>query len=119
MALADEINKAIGAHGMWRTRLKMAIESGKSAFSLERVRSDNQCDFGKWLYSLASVQKDTIHWKKVQELHQAFHVEAARVLELALKGQKEEAEKELDFNSSFSKASNDLTSAMVKWKLSP
>jgi len=47
MAIAEEITKAIGAHGMWKQRLRQAIDTGKSEFTVERVRPDNLCDFGK------------------------------------------------------------------------
>jgi hypothetical protein len=116
MELADEINKAIGAHAMWKQRLRQAIDSSGSEFTVERVRPDNLCDFGKWLYSLSITDQQSTHWKTVKELHAKFHIEAARVLDLALKGKKQEAEKALNLGSDFAKASADLTTAMMKWK---
>jgi hypothetical protein len=118
MANVDEINKAIGAHGMWKQRLRQAIDSGQSEFSVERVRPDNQCEFGKWLHALPAGDKSSDHWKSVQDLHAKFHTEAARVLDLALKGQKQKAEEGLSPNSGFAKTSLDLTSVMMKWKTS-
>ena len=116
MASIDEINKAIGAHGMWKQRLRQAIDTGQSEFSVERVRPDNLCDFGKWLHALPAKDSSSAHWKSVQELHAKFHTEAARVLELAVKGQKQKAEAGLSPDSGFAKISLELTSAMMKWK---
>ena len=67
----EEIDKAIGAHGMWKTRLKQAIETGKSEVSVETIRQDNQCNFGKWLYgsTLSAADKSSAQYKTVRELH--------------------------------------------------
>jgi chemoreceptor zinc-binding protein len=118
MAAAEEINKAIGAHGMWKQRLREAIDTGKSDFTVERVRPDNLCDFGKWLYSLPTTDQTSAHWRTVRELHGKFHIEAAHVLGLAVGGLKQEAEKKLDNASQFTKISSELTGAMMKWKAS-
>jgi methyl-accepting chemotaxis protein len=116
MANAEEITKAIGAHGMWKQRLRQAIDSGKSEFTVERVQPDNLCDFGKWLHALPAADKAGMNWKTVQELHARFHLEASRVLGLALSGQKQDAEKALANSSEFANISSNLTSAMMKWK---
>jgi hypothetical protein len=118
MAIVEEINKAIGAHGMWKQRLREAIDAGKSDFTVERVRPDNLCDFGKWLYSFPASDQTSPHWKTVRELHGKFHAEAARLLSLAVGGHRQEAEKEIDTASHFAKISSELTGAMTKWKAS-
>jgi len=118
MAAVEEINKAIGAHGMWKQRLRQAVDTGKSDFTVERVRPDNLCDFGKWLYSLPAGDQTSAHWKTVRELHDKFHAEAAHILGLAVGGHKQEAEKGLDTGSNFTKISSELTGAMMKWKAS-
>jgi chemoreceptor zinc-binding protein len=115
MAAVEEIKKAVGAHGMWKQRLKQAIDSGKSDFTVDRVRVDNMCDFGKWLYSLAASDQTSAHWKSVRELHAKFHAEAAHVLSLAVSGHKQDAEKGLATGSNFAKISSELTGAMMKW----
>lgn len=118
MANSEEINKAIGAHGAWKQRLRQAVDTGKSEFTVERVRPDNLCDFGKWLHGLPSGDKGSTNWKNVQELHARFHVEASRVLDLAVRGKKQEAESALALNSSFTEVSSKLTIAMIVWKTS-
>ena len=116
MAIAEEITNAIGAHGMWKQRLRQAIDTGKSDITVERVRPDNLCDFGKWLYSLPPGNQQVSHWTTVRDLHGKFHAEAARVLGLAVRGHKQEAEQEFAAESQFAKISTQLTGAMMKWK---
>lgn len=118
MANPEEIKKAIGAHGLWKQRLREAIDKGKSEFTVERVKPDNLCDFGKWLYSLPPAERNTDNWKKVQQLHAEFHQEAARILALALGNQKAQAESGIAPNSKFATLSSTLTSAMMAWQKS-
>ncbi|MCX7960629.1 MAG: CZB domain-containing protein, partial [Burkholderiales bacterium] len=94
MALKDEISKAIAAHGMWKTRLKTAIATGKLDTPLEKIRADNQCAFGQWLYgtSIAPKDKSSAHYQNVKALHAEFHKVAARVADLAQKGDRAGAE---------------------------
>lgn len=116
MSHSAEIDKAIAAHGSWKARLRSAIETGKSEFTVEKVRTDNQCDFGKWLYSLPSSELGSEFGKKVKALHAQFHVQAAKVLDLALTSKKKEAEEAMTTTSDFGKTSAELTLAMVAWK---
>ena len=104
MADIQEIDKAIGAHGMWKTRLKMAIDTGAVDTPIETIRLDNQCALGKWLYgtTLNTQDKTTENYKSVQSLHADFHKSAARVAELALSGKKTDAEKMMSLNGEFS-----------------
>ncbi len=114
--MIDEINKAIGTHGLWKQRLRTAIESGKSEYTLANTRVDNICEFGKWLYSISPEIKATESYKKIKDLHAKFHMEAANVLSLALQGKKEEANKSLVPGGTYFIASADLTKEMMNWK---
>lgn len=116
MSKSDEIKKAIGAHGMWKTRLRSAVDTGTSEFSVEKVKTDNNCDFGKWLHGLPGDEKKSESWTKIRDLHAKFHVEAAKILDSALTGKKDVAAKGLDVTSDFSKLSANLTSAMMNWE---
>lgn len=117
MSLQEEIKKAIGAHGLWKARLVAAIETGKSEFVPEKVCTDNQCDFGKWLYgvTITSADKTGSHYESVRKLHAEFHKIAAKILELALAGKKDEAKKMMDPGSEFASLSSKLTVAMTQW----
>lgn len=117
MSLHDEITKAIGAHGMWKTRLINAIEHGKSEFSVDQVAKDNACDFGKWLYgaSVPADAKKKAEYETCRHLHADFHKAAADVLRLALSGNKAKAHDALNGSSKFATISSNLTHAMMKW----
>ncbi len=117
MSTQDQIKKAIGAHGMWKSRLAAAIEAGKSEFSADAVRKDNLCDFGRWLYGndLSDAAKKMPDYETCRRLHAQFHESAADVLKLAVAGQKSEALKAMGGTSKFAATSASLTNAMMKW----
>lgn len=118
MASIKEIDKAIGAHGMWKSRLKMTIESGRIDMPVDSIRRDDQCEFGKWLHgkTLTATDKASAHYKTVTDLHARFHKTAAHVVELALGGRKSEAETLMIFGGEYAVVSAKLTQAMMNWK---
>lgn len=116
MSYFEAINTAIGAHSEWKLRLRQAIETGKSEWTIDRVAPDNLCAFGKWLYSLPDNDRQLENWRVVRVLHADFHREAARVLELALRGSKEEARTLMAFGSPYAKVSSRLIWEMMEWK---
>ena len=109
------INNGISAHGMWKRRLVDAINTGQSEWTPAIVCQDNQCEFGKWLYSCSSADKSSPHFEKVKALHANFHTVAAEVLTLALDSKKEEAEKKIGTSSEYRQISAALTQEMMKW----
>jgi methyl-accepting chemotaxis protein len=118
MIHSKEIVNAIGAHGNWKQRLRRAIETGNSDFTIDKIKVDNHCKFGKWLYSLSSDEKRSFHWSRIQHFHAKFHIEAARLFELATQGKKTEALDAMVLGTDFAKYSSELTMAMVQWKRS-
>lgn len=117
MSDPSELNKAIKAHSTWKVRLKDAVDSGSSEFSPSQVRNNDICEFGKWLNTLPSAEKALLDYQNIQPLHQKFHVEAAKVLELAISGQREKAHHALtDIRSEFVYTSAKLINALADWK---
>lgn len=116
MSIEDEIVKGIGAHGKWKQRILTAIETGQSEWTPETVRQDDQCDFGKWLYSCSNHDKTSPYYEKIKELHARFHTVAGGVLDMALTGNKAEAESAVNMNSEYRAVSGKLTSEMMTWK---
>ena len=112
----EHIDMAIGAHGTWKVRIREAIHGGRAIVKPETVRRDDQCDFGKWLLSLAPEDLATELGSAVRGLHTRFHQEVARILALALEGKGKEAEQALGRTGSFASLSSDLTQAMLNWK---
>lgn len=118
MASVEELDKAIGAHGLWKARLKLAIDTGKTDTPVEIIRQDDQCAFGKWLYgpTLTSMDKSSRHFNAVRQLHAEFHRTAARVVQLAVSGKKAEANAMMAMNGEYAAISGKLTQAMMEWK---
>jgi hypothetical protein len=116
METKEQITKGIGAHGMWKQRLVDAINTGVSEWTPAIVKQDNQCEFGKWLYSCSAAEKQSPHYEKIRELHAQFHKEAAQILDLALTGKKQDAEARIAANSDYRNLSGNLTREMMAWK---
>lgn len=115
--LAEQITAAIGAHGAWKTRLMVAIETGRSEFVVDVVRKDDQCPFGKWLHGgIDASSKASQHYPEVKSLHAAFHKEAAAVLAQAVGGKKAEAKQAMGLGQAYARASSSLTAAMMAWQ---
>lgn len=116
MTDVEAIDAALAAHAQWRNRLNEAIQKGHSEFKVDAVMVDNACQFGKWLYGLSAAEQASEQFKKVKELHAAFHKAAAQTLDLALKGKKDEAQKSLDLGGDYNRASGKLVLALKEWK---
>lgn len=116
MSTKEAIKKGIAAHGMWKQRLIKAIESGQSEWTPAVVCQDNQCEFGKWLYSCTAEEKSSPHYNNVKELHAKFHQSAAKVLTLALDKKVNQAKQEIASGSDYSNHSKALTMEMMTWE---
>ena len=118
MAARQEIDKAIGNHGMWKLRLKAAIDSGRLETPIEGIRGDRDCPFGKWLHgpTIAPSTRNSVHFARVSALHAQFHETTARVAQLATNGQREEATAEITGTGEFSRKHREMAAAMEEWK---
>jgi methyl-accepting chemotaxis protein len=115
MSIKDETSKGISAHGMWKHHITNAINTGQSPWTPSVVCQDNQCDFGKWLHGCASQDQASPHYGVVKGLHADFHKAAASALELALQGNKQEAEAAIGAGSNYKSLSSKLTKEMMAW----
>ncbi len=117
MSVRETIDKAIGAHGSWKQKLRTAIDTGESEARPENVKKDYNCSFGKWLHErIDPSTKSSSYYKEVVELHAEFHQEAGDILDISLKGNKDEASERIKLGSNFSKVSADLTRKMKEWQ---
>ncbi|MDH5445802.1 MAG: CZB domain-containing protein [Gammaproteobacteria bacterium] len=116
MSTKNAIVKGIAAHGLWKQRLIDAINTGTSEWTPDIVCQDNQCEFGKWLYSCSHDEKSSPHYETIRNLHADFHKSAAQVLDLALKGNTNEAQDNISSASKYSETSRNLTREMMNWK---
>ena len=117
MSSHDEIDMAIKAHASWKDKLREAINSGECESTPARVKQDCNCSFGKWLHErIDPAAKGTPHYQKVKQLHADFHREAGTILEVALRGNKDEANERMRLGSHFVQVSADLTRTMREWQ---
>ena len=116
MNITEALDQALAAHAKWKYRLMDAIDTGKSEWRVNDVRTDNSCQFGKWLSALPLSERLSENYKKVRALHAEFHGLAAEVLELALAGRKDEATAAMALGSRFATVSSNLTMAVMAWK---
>lgn len=118
MAYEQAIDKAISTHGVWKMRLRTAIGGGTLDIPPNVIRSDNHCDFGKWLYGgeICSSDRSKGHYLAVKKLHAEFHVTAAKVAELVAVGRLEEARRMMASSGEYSVVSAKLHDALVAWK---
>ncbi len=119
MIIVDMIQKAIAAHLSWKTRLKSGLATGKFDVTPVDIKLDNLCEFGKWLYGpdFSAAEKQTKNYRTAIDLHAKFHQEAAKVVEWGTSGHKDEAEKAMGLEGSYTKASSALTKELVEWRL--
>ena len=98
----SKIQAAIEAHTMWFLRIRTAIEKKISDFKPEIVKTDNNCEFGKWLYGDFPLEfRNTPIYREIKEHHAKFHQLAGKILELALSGKTQEAVKAMEAGSEF------------------
>ena len=119
MSVYEEIDKAISAHGMWKQKLRQAINSGECESTPDRVKMDCNCSFGKWLHHrIEPSAKESHFYDEAVELHANFHLEAGAILELALGGEVGRANDLLAIGGNFAKYSGALTKTLKNWQAS-
>lgn len=114
----ESLDKAIVAHAQWKFKIRAALDTGKTEVNPIHAGKDNECEFGKWLYSLPPSDQANPHFQEVRKLHAEFHRLAARCITMATTGQKLVVEKSLHPGGDFSIATTGLTKAVMNWKSS-
>ncbi len=114
--MIKEINDAIGAHGMWKMRLRTAINSGAGEVHSSAARCDNKCAFGQWLYgaSLDASTRAGKPYQVIRRLHAEFHNLAGDVLAKVEGGDRPGAEH--IFAGPYAEKSERLVMGLTKWK---
>ncbi|MEZ5933165.1 MAG: CZB domain-containing protein [Alphaproteobacteria bacterium] len=114
--LVQQINAAIGAHGVWKLKLKTAIDLGRAEVTPDELRCDSHCAFGEWLHSdvLSESIKAGKPYQVIRRIHAEFHECAADILSHAISGRKDDAK--AMFDKDYAERSGKLTQALYKWK---
>lgn len=113
--LNAQLSNAIGAHGAWKMRLRVAAMNGDTSEVMERAGDCHACDFGRWLDGLSADLRTKPEARETIGLHEAFHKSAGRVAQMIAQGKKDAALSMLD--GEFNEASSALKTAVAKWKL--
>ena len=114
--MVEQINNAIGAHGSWKLKLRVAMSTGASEIDPDRACRDDKCPFGRWIHGneIDAVTKQGKPYQVVRRLHAEFHQTAANVLRHAITARKTKAEE--IFAGEFAERSDKLVRALAKWK---
>lgn len=112
----DQCTAAISAHGEWKFKLKKATQNRGEGLDANTIALDNQCVFGKWLYSdaTANVRKDK-DYDEIRKLHAEFHRTASQVVHLCQSGEAAAAERAIGDESAYAAISAQLIAAIKKW----
>ena len=115
-SLQQSIVDALAAHDNWKRRLHDAIATSGADITVEQASVDNGCAFGRWLHNEVPWRlRKSWDYANVRKLHAAFHVEAGRVLALALAGQSDNAIAAMNIGSPFHTCSERLAFALQDW----
>ena len=94
---ALDIESAIAAHRSWAKRLRFHIDGiSHETLTVAEIRDHTACVLGRWLYGSGKDYDLFTQYHELLAEHQAFHVCAARILELHQAGLTIAAEKILD-----------------------
>jgi predicted naringenin-chalcone synthase len=128
--MIEELENAISAHTSWLKNIKTAIlvsstmsnknsDSNRKIKMIDKIESDHQCAFGKWIYETNESEiKNNIYYEKVVDLHAQFHQQAANILNLAFEGDKSQAKRLVTDDSDFIQCSEKLIATLEEWKSS-
>lgn len=114
--MIKEINDAIGAHGMWKMRLRTAIAAGVGDISSADAGCDDKCAFGKWIHgpSIDTATRAGMPYQVIRRLHAEFHQTAGQILARVERGDRKGAT-DL-FDSEYTARSEKLVRGLTKWK---
>ncbi len=109
--IANTIYQAIVAHTAWKKRLREIIDTGENVYD---VNPEN-CEFGKLLCEYVDELSVYDQYSKVVVLHNKFHAEAAKIIQLALNGHQQEANTAIEYGKDFDNISQDLVKNLIAW----
>jgi Chemoreceptor zinc-binding domain len=113
---AERIDAAFASHELCKAWLASVIETGSSECGPQTVKADNQCDLGRWLYACSPQEKATQHYKVIKHLHAQFHMEVGRILDIALRGDRDNAIAQTAEGGRYAEISASLIAELLKWK---
>lgn len=113
-AMIQAIDHAIGAHGRWKTRLRIALATGEGDLDPHVICRDDACALGQWLHGFDHAVRGDFDYRLVCAVHAEFHQQAGRVLDLLGEGRRFEAGNVM--LGDFADCSDRLVRALTAWK---
>jgi DNA-binding transcriptional ArsR family regulator len=115
--LATQLSLAVAAHAAWKTRLRHAVELGRSEIDPATAAREDRCELGQWLVDgIPDTDRRSPHYATVRAIHADLHREVGRIMALALDGESADARSLLVPGSAFNAISADLVAALLAWQ---
>ncbi|WP_366913193.1 methyl-accepting chemotaxis protein [Rhodoferax sp.] len=107
-----DFDASIAKHQQWRVTLRNAVLK-RTQLDANQIRRDDCCDLGKWIYGGGSRRWGNMpDFARLVEAHKTFHNEAAKVADVANRGQSDQANQMLETGSSFVEAGKRVVQAL-------
>jgi hypothetical protein len=110
--LANEIYMLIVSHTKWKKRLQEMVNAGEGDFD-SMLKEDSE--FCEWIKLNAEQFQGDSHYESVSNLHQEFHRETEKIIQLAADSDKETASKAMDYGSDYERLSQQLVQKIIAW----
>lgn len=116
MGMKSEIEAALHAHTLWRTRFKDFL-NGKAAFDIDTISATDQCEFGKWLdHEGYRMIPSSLH-DEICRVHKEFHLIAAGIIQKIKDKRFAEAKADIAQDGALNQASMRLRDLLLKLSL--
>jgi hypothetical protein len=116
MLTKEEIDKGMAVHSRWKERLLDAISNQRTELNPELIKTEKNCEFGRWLTGLEKEGTQSEDYKTIKALHIEFHKTASEILSLAARGKRQEALNKFQSGGQYSIISGKLVLALRAWK---
>ncbi len=111
-----DLDSAIKAHADWRSKLRSAAMHGEQV-DADSICRDDQCPLGKWLHGSGQGKfGGKPSFVELVGAHREFHDEAGKVARSINSGAGAAAEKMLESDTAFARASQKVTRLIVQFK---
>jgi hypothetical protein len=113
--LGEQVTRALDVHRTWMDKLRVAVDTGRSALAVEAAADAAACEIGRWLaYGASADLRRMSLYERSVAVHERFHREAARTLRLALL-RDPGARASLADAAAFGSAAADLRRTLYDW----
>lgn len=114
---AQAIQRAIGAHGAWKTKFRAAARTGHLPATVQTIAADDQCEFGRLLKALAPDLQDDADFAAIRRMHADFHMRAGRLAQHIVAGDADRVNFELGKDGAFETCSHALSARLADWRI--